>query len=109
MHCTTISHHGYLSVKHAIWGQSAAVIAQLVQYLLKNRWELFYFFKLYATKLRRRKQRSFHGQHPSEAKMFKAHYLHKSNMEGTILKNCANDLFYATSVQQGELFTREDL
>lgn len=32
----------------------------------------------------------------------------KATKEGTILKNCANDLFYATSVQQGELITRQD-
>lgn len=106
-HCRTIYHHGYLWIKHTIWGKRAALTSQLGQHLLKIGGDCFLLFlKPYATELSRRKQSSFPGCRPSKAKLFKAYYLHKCNEEGTALQNCANDWFYATSVQQGEFIIK---
>lgn len=40
------------------------------------------------------------------ARLFKAYQLYNSKKKRTTLKSCADDLFYATPVQQGELISR---
>lgn len=40
------------------------------------------------------------------ARLFKAYQLYNSKKKRTTLKSCANNLFYATPVQQGELISR---